>query len=72
MENNFGNVGMKKNAPEINLNRKDFRHKKEVKETREESMIFVRDNRKKKKTWTITEYKDGTIGKTLKKIETVN
>ena len=72
MENSYGNVGRKKNAPDINLDRKDLRKKKEVKETRTESMVFVRDGKKKKKIWTITEYKDGTIGKSLLKIEVVD
>lgn len=65
------NAGYKRNAPEIKLDRTDLRKKKEVKESHEESMVFVRDGKKKKKTWIITEYKDGSIGKTLKKIDVI-
>lgn len=64
------NVGLKKNAPDVKLERKEG-HRKQVKNTKKESMVFVKDGKQKKKTWVITEYKDGSVSKRLEKIEVV-
>jgi len=64
------NEGKRQNAVDVKLDRSGDR-RKVVKKVTHQSMDFVKDNKTKRKTWKITEYKDGSVGKQIEKIEVV-